>query len=553
MSTVATGRTRCWALPGVLPWWLARLLIALTAAVFVITAVWALQIHSRLQVLVWDEAVRVQAGVDFAACLAHGDMGCSWRWLHRQTFYPFLLPMLHGALIASNFEPLAASWLPSLTAFCIGGLLLARLAGALGMSATVACLAVVLYWSCPFAVRLAAWGSLEHLGACEFLIFLLALVKLERSPSATMAVLTGVIASVAWFLKWDYGIVAWASLLLAAAVAAARDRRRDWFTACLLSLFVSMLLVGAWMSVNLDAKVSGAVQFTSQGISYRSPEQDPFFYIKGLFKPELGLSPLVAALFLGGSVVGGIASMRRELASGPILLLLAAVPVYSVSEVKNLRYLAPFIPVLALLAAAAFAQLVSLARRSSRKEFVRSVGPAMLCVLLLCQLAVQVVGPNGVRHRFPFLEPNSAVVQAVRFAANTMRDEPGPAWVVGWSNQLSPATLQIAWSQARGTPAPDVWPIPAAPDEVAPAMLFARAGIPNLIAIDADRGSALYDSEARAMQSNLDEALAVLQALEDHGSIDRLDSFEPDDLTTITIYRRVSPPAGKTSVAQSDL
>src|SRR5438128_11319664 len=106
---------------------LAWVLAAISAA----AAVWRLQIANRAP-LIWDEAVRVDAGASLTYAIRSGDFHGAWDWIHTQVFYPFLGPAFNGLTLLVTHDPLAAAWVPSLVAYTLAGMLAGRLALDLG-------------------------------------------------------------------------------------------------------------------------------------------------------------------------------------------------------------------------------------------------------------------------------------------------------------------------------------------------------------------------------------------------------------------------------------
>jgi len=191
-------------------WLLASLGAALLALVF--------QVRQRAGFLVWDEADRIYPAVAFAHAVHVGDPAGAWAALHIRSPYPVLASLTHGLILLLNPDPVVAAWVPSVVAYAVAGLLVARLTLALSGKQWAAWCAALLFWMTPLELRVTAGSFIEPMGGCLYLALLLSLVRLQQLTHRRSALWPGLLVAVAWLYKYDYGVLASALVGLSGAL-----------------------------------------------------------------------------------------------------------------------------------------------------------------------------------------------------------------------------------------------------------------------------------------------------------------------------------------------
>ncbi len=538
--TVA-GRERLF--PRDAPWVWIALVTALVAVIVL------LHVHGRAP-LTWDEAARVDSGSRLLFAVRSGSLDEVWRWFNAQTYYPFLMPAVHGLVLAATGSPLAAASVPTILAYVGTGLLAARLARALGAGGAGAWTAALLAWLCPIGLRLAAGAFTENLGACVVLGLTLSLLRLERSardpgPATADAVRVGAVVLLAWLVKYDYGILATALLGLAGVRALLRLQPRRalqlYGTAAAVGLAPVALLLASFAEYapgRLDAVRTFVLQ---PGIERQI---DFLFYPRALLlSDEVGLAPVVAILLLSGFgwCLAAANAERSELRT-PILSVVVWLVVYSVAAAKQPRFAVLVIPLLGVLAAVAVAAIrdqpeklptaaqlalwtmggaVLLAPRGSlvfsliplavpvaalalvdlhvlrglaisAKGIGRWAVAGALAAPLLWQVGAQA---SALGEPIWLVRPDPATAEALAFTVNQIpASTDRPVLFIGPSNAFSPRLLDLAWSELLDRPSPGVETVPEVrPEEREGALLAAiRTHNPSVIvAVSAGGGARL--------------------------------------------------------------
>ncbi len=487
------------------------------AAVGAMTLAGVLQVSQRAP-LAWDEAARVSSGMQLSFALEHLSPGEVWAWFSAQGFYPFLEPSLHGLAYLVTGNPVAAAWLPALAAYGLAGVLVGRLALALGAGNVGAWIAAVLFWLAPIEVKVAAGAMSESLGVCVEVGAVLLLVRLEGSPTVSRALALGVVLGLAWWIKYDYGLLTTGTVGVASLLRLLSARRFAALVPYALAIGTGLVLFGAALLPGISKKVSDLGAFLgtnapgSSGTRFigtpwsADAHVDFLYYLRQLFPPgwldltpvgEVAFTTLVAGFFLAGVGWALFAARKRPAVLPPLVFVLLWVLVYSLAVSKFPRFAATLTPFLVALAAAA---LMS-GWREMRARRIPRYRLAAVCVaaLLASQFALQL---PRVGDRFAFIAPNPTVSEALAFIRPQLpRSEGGRRLLmIGPTNELGPGSVKIVWSQELGGTAPHVGLVPEAPATERRRLLMrklSRARPAEIVGVRVEPGSRLDTSDFR--------------------------------------------------------
>lgn len=521
---------------------LERLLWAF-ATLTVMIVVWYLQDRNHPP-LVWDEAVRMQNAALFAHAFRHGSLAEAWKVMNQGGHYPFLAPLIHSLVLVVTGNIIVAAWLPSLIAYTVSGIFAGRLAVALGSGRTGAWIAAILCWFTPINARVAGGSFTEMIGACVLLLLLLALIRLQQRGDMRSALRVGLIGIVAWFLKYDYGLLATVTAVLIGGMSliARRNRRalKTWVTVVICFIFP----FAAWLAVNFAAKWSS---FSYLFVSpywrrLRSNGLDWSYYPRALITgDDVGLAPLVAAFFVASLAwaVFAVTRDRTGRVSGAAVLLVLWYGLYSIHPGTE-RYLALVLPVIAALGSAFLVRLLRFAFVNTRRvdrRYLPWIQVSFLGVMLglsCWQLGQQIAGSTGITKRFDFLEPYQPADSAYAFALNAIHTTTRPVLVLGEVNELSAGTLRVPLYQRYGFHAPilgtvaDVAPIENNQrDAVLSAAKRISAG--RIIAFDIEPGSKFDTPDVQTYHSSQRAYIQFMQQLEEHHALNLVAMLSTDE------------------------
>lgn len=484
------------------------------ASILAAAAVWRLQISNRAP-LVWDEAARVDAGATFAHAVATGDLLGVWHWINQQFYYPFLGPVLNGLVLQITNNALAAAWVPSLAAYAFAGILAGRLATELGSRGIGAWAAGVMTWLAPIFARDAGGAWTEPIGACVLLGLLIAITRMNGHFSPRAPFMAGLLAASAWFIKFDYGLLALGTIGISGIVAVALPGRRfQRFKQYLVAGVAAIGLIGAWFLVDPITKFNGVFHYVRQQFQI-----DFSYYIRALFSGgEVGLADLIALMFVASVLVAAF-HIRRPEVRAPLICLGLWYLEYSVATYRYPRYLGTIVPLLAVFAGFAIGELVKLVQRAHlRSPFQRQVVLWALTVVVSVQLILQAgASGTGLSTQFWFLVPDSAASEALSFASTHLRIDSSAVLMLGQTNELSPAALHLAWTERLGRPAPAVDTIPETGRSGTRESLIAAIeaiGDGEVIAVDVRPGSRLDTPDYRTTFPSQPEYVTLARQLE---------------------------------------
>ena len=564
-----------------------------------IAVIVVLHLHGRSP-LTWDEAARVDSGSRLLFALRTGTSEELLRWFNAQTYYPFLMPAVHGLVLYLTGSPVAAASAPTILAFVCSGLLAARLAHVLGAGRVGAWTAALLAWLCPISLRLAAGAFTENLGACVVLGLTLALVRLERSARTGDALRVGAVVLVAWLIKYDYGILATALLGLSGVRALLRLEPRRALrlygiaTAVgVVPVVLQFLSFARYSPGRLDAVRTFIVQ---PGIHR---DIDVLFYPRALLLPgEVGLAPAVAILLLFGLAwcLGAADAERTELRT-PILGVVVWIMLYSVAAAKQPRFVVLVVPLLGVLAAVAVADIRDHLERvpaaaqlalwtmgaalllAPRSSLVFSLLPLAIPVAALAlvdnhvlraavaahggvarwavagALAVPVLWPVGAQisslgERIWLVRPDATTSHVLAFTADRLPTSADrPVLFIGSGNAFSPHLLDLAWSERLDRLSPGVETVPEVrPEEREGAFLAAiRTFNPSVIVVVNAAGGARLNLDRNADGSELFPSqrsyASMARDQAGHGMLTRLDELALEDEPVRIEIWYVEPPA----------
>jgi hypothetical protein len=502
--------------------------------------------------LLWDEAVRVDAGLRLLYAVRDGGVGGGWDWLNGQTFYPFLAPLLHGVVYFFTGDQVVAAWLPSLLAYCALGILVAVLAKELGANRTGSWLAGGVAWLTPLTARLAGSAYTEPLGACVYVALLIFLLRMRRAPSLPTAVLVGLMTAVASWLKWDYGLVA-GVLVAVSGVLAPTELRGElrWFDVrrivlsrvyYLLALASAAVIAGALLIFNWDGKLSGAQIYIFQAQPNAVKQADFLYYPASLFTdPEVGLTIPIACLLLFGVAWGLSRWLRRPAVRAPLLLIGMVYALYSVSSIRHSRYIDPVLPVMAALAGAAVSDVWSAVRTRSwvGRAPIKAVA-GVLGVVLAASLGVQVIASS---EQLSYLRADPAVEDLRTVVETTLTPSDRPIILLGPTNDFSPPALQLMWDEKESAPTPYVVQLHEtyASDRRAALIGWLRDYQPaEVVGVAVSPGSVVYDADYQAVWafSSQPDYVAIATALARQGLLRVVASRSLDSgLLTVWVWQ----------------
>lgn len=445
----------------------------------------------------------MDAGSAWLSAVRSGSPVQVWHWLNAQTYYPFVTPVLHGLALLVTDSVLAAAWLPAFAAYALTGLVVGRLARALGAGRPGAWMAAVLFWSTPIDIRLAAGAFTEDFGACVVVLLLLALARLDRRRCTVDALLVGAVIALAALVKYDYGILALGVAGVAGlrALVVRRSGRTVWLYgvagfsgACPVGLLLLSFLY------NSPDKLTNVTTFIFQPGIRR--HVDFGYYPKAIFaNGEIGLATGVAVLLVSAPLWCVWASRRRPELLTPVLAVGVWLVIYSSAAAKQARIAVPIMPVLAVLAALAVTDLAARVIGVVRSTRLGSIpvwalaaaGAVLIGVPFLAQ--VKTMG-----RPLWFVRENPPASQALAFVSRYLPvSSDRPLLVIGASNALSPHSIELTWTRRLGHQAPQVITVPEAPGvQRRDALLDAirRSGPSRIVAIDMAAGSRLVDLSA---------------------------------------------------------
>ena len=483
---------------------------AITAGV----TVWLMQVSNRAP-LVWDEATRVDAGAALTNTIRSGDFIGSWQWIQVQVFYPFLAPALNGVVLLITNNPLAAAWVPAVFAYVVAGLLAGRLSTDLGAGAVGAWCAALLTWTTPIFARVSGGAWTEPLGACLILTLLIALVRLERKGDLRIAAVTGFLAALCWFLKYDYGILGMGTLGLSGLVALLDSQhRRERFKRYCVALSAAIIPVAGWFSVNPAGKLSVILQFAGHVAPDTANRFDLTYYPTALFGGgEVGVTPVIAFLFAASVVSAALQIRRRDLRPALICLCLWYL-IYSLAGARYSRYLGTIMPLLATFGGLAAGQFITRTHFESLR--IQRIVVPITALAIIAQLAFQVTAPTtGLAAQFWFLKANPSASDVVAFASTHLQPDSGPVLMLGQTIEFSSYALHLAWSERLGYIAPPVDFIGETGQPVTPESFMAQVrstGAHQIVGVEIRPGSSFDSADYRVAFPSQPEYLVLARS-----------------------------------------
>jgi hypothetical protein len=333
------------------------------------------------------------------------------------------------------------------------------------------------------------------------------------------------VAAALLFLKWDYGILGIAMVGITGFLVAEEKNayavRRMYDIALLGALGID----GAFLAVNMHAKLGGLMTFASVDNPGGPSGIDLTFFPRALFTdPQVGVSSLVAI----GMVVGlawAVAAWRYLPPVRPLVVFaLLSYIAYSSAIYREPRYFAPTMAILTTLAGAALGQwlpAITTWAGSSQGRRLGTLAAAGLGVGLI--LVAQLPGLAVQDFR---IVPSPAAVQAERFALAHMGDGSQPVLLLGPTTELSPSAIQVSWEAQTGQPAPFVsYVVEAAPgDRRATFNRSLLATMPgHVLAVDVGPGSQLDTKDYRDFWPGQHDYISYAMSLESAGCLTRLD------------------------------
>src|SRR5205085_6149923 len=174
-----------------------------------------------------------------------------------QYYYPFLGPLLHGLVYLLGGSPQTSAWLPALLAYGLAGILVGRLAGALGGGRPAIWLAALLFWLTPIEAKVAGGAFSETIGACVELGVVILLIDFQAGQRRRSIVGAGLLAGVASWVKYDYGLLTIAAILGSGAIVALGARRPRALSPYVGGAVLGVLMFLASMGPGWSKKIEG--------------------------------------------------------------------------------------------------------------------------------------------------------------------------------------------------------------------------------------------------------------------------------------------------------
>ncbi|MEA2710246.1 MAG: hypothetical protein QOF78_2847, partial [Phycisphaerales bacterium] len=311
--------------------------------------------------LAWDEAARGYAGLQLADALDQHSLAAVFHWINAQTFFPALASAPTGVLMWLGVGIQTAAWLPTLFFFVLAGFAIAALSHVLRLP-TIACVAsAAVFWFTPLLAKISAGSFTEPLGICVEVAILIGLSLQARRSSFAVAALLGLGIGLATAVKYDYGILCFATVGLAEGIRFLSVRRLEAFYTAAVSVVSGLALAGIQFAFNSSAKIAGASDVISSNSGSAAKRYakaftagragDFMYYPRLLFRGgELGLSRLVALCMVVGVITALIWARKRPEWRPPMIFLGLWWVMYSLSRAKFPRYAATSLPVLSIAA-----------------------------------------------------------------------------------------------------------------------------------------------------------------------------------------------------------
>jgi hypothetical protein len=491
-------------------------------ALVAVVMAYVLQVDGRSSALAWDEAFRMRAAHDFATLLGEGDAAGVWSWFNAQVIYLPVLPAVEGVLLAFGVPLVAAAVWPSVAAYAIAGLLVARLTSELGGGRTASLVAAATYWLCPLGVRLASWGSFEHIGACLFVALALLLMRLERERAVGSAVTAGGLAALGSLLKWDYATIMLSILTLSVVLPVVWQRDRGLAKLNAIALLVWLATMAAWFAVNWDDKRQGLSAMVGQGANYAWPDHNPFFYTQNVFTVEAGMSPIVTLLLVAGLVYGAYLCVTRRWPAAAVVVPGVALAIYSASEVKHLRYVLPVM---------AFGMAYgSLLLTSTLERLGKTGGPRAATIAIGvfgAVLLLQTIGDNGVAQRAYYVSEQPNVYAVLDYIDGHLAGETKQPVILSPTNQINMYDIELRAAHRHDSDIRLSRPARAWAND-GEAELIRRAEATDgglIIGLDFTPASSLYSEEDAMLAVAYPDYVSIAKRLEASGVLARVDTF----------------------------
>jgi hypothetical protein len=438
-----------------------------------------LQTQSRAP-LTWDEANRVRAGQELVLALRQGGLPAVWTWANEQTFYPFGAPLLHGLVLFVTDSPIVAAWAPPLAAFAALGLLAGALARELQLGSTAAWIAALLCWLTPLYARLSAGGFVDTLGACASVATIVLVLRSLRTSRHLDAVLAGLVCTLAFLIRYDFGLVLIGTVVITLGLTSLRRDLRHHVNTLAIMAGTSLILMELWFIPNSDSKWAQFSTFSSSGRTLSEltvVNLDHWaYYVNALwYDQELGMSSLLVDLIVLSVCWAVFAAIRNV----RIAVLVAFIGVwyicYSAAGARSpqfSRYMASVLPFGFVLLAMHVTRLATPLRQALTGS--RVTRPLAWIAVLVCglELVRQTAGPSGIAQQFWFVRANPPAAQIVEFMQANLSPGDSSLVFIGETNEVSPDLVRLTWMRASGRQGQQVTTAEQLPSEAQSGMLY---------------------------------------------------------------------------------
>ena len=336
------------------PW---LLLTALLAGLGVVITIW-LSIDRRPAE--WDHANHLKRAVDCYRTLSEPGHDRLKEILETSSFYPPIAPCAAGVLyFVFPIVPLTAQSV--MAAFLALGIASTFALGRRLLDEPAGLLAAFFVGTAPFVVFSLTNFQLDLPLMAVVALALYALVRAEEFSRPGWSIGCGLVLALGMLTKPPFAVYLLAPLLWTGWRAARAPDRRRRLGLLLLALLIGGAIALPWYGprlLGLPMQISerSFKQAAEEGKAEAMTAEGLLYYPR-TFQPQVGM--LVGPLFLWGLV-----ALRKERARGLLwLAALGPLVIFSLIQNKNLRYMLPILPAIALVAAAAVRSLPRVGRR----------------------------------------------------------------------------------------------------------------------------------------------------------------------------------------------
>jgi len=388
----------------------------------------------------WDEAAHALPGLVMQRYLIQGDVFGFLQYASHQYFYPPAYP----AILAFNFMVFGASAdaarIVSLSALFLSAISIYFLGMELSKDNgwLIGSVAATLTLTSPVLVNWSAMAMLEPFGVLFTSITLIVYLKVLKTKAAPYYALTALAANMAFFTKYNYGILSIMALFLSILIEA-RFKVQDVFSKENLLLAVCIVIpLVIWFVSLYPNKVIGFLQFLKYAEDFTLLEH-LLFYPRSLatqYSSSFAVSFLVAFSLLASAPLVAKRVDIRTL----FIFCWAPLIIATISKHKQDRYIITIMPALYTLAGYWASRLFGRLKKAN-------IPPIAMVLLTISALSLASIGwaelPSKMQE-FKALKMTSDayIADALEFISSTVKTEKRIC-IIGSFNEMSAGS--IAW------------------------------------------------------------------------------------------------------------